>query len=210
MIKILIADDHPVVRRGLKQLIEENENFKVTAEANNGKEVLDIINDGVFDLILMDISMPVMNGLDTLKQLKIVKPEIPVLILSIHPEEQYALRVLRAGASGYLTKETAPEELVLAIRKVLDGGKYVSISLAEKLVLQLDNNHNAPVYKELSDREFQVFQMLARGSSVSDIAEELCLSVKTISTYRSRILQKMNMKNNSELTYYAMKNRLIE
>jgi len=210
MLRVLIADDHPIVRQGLKQIIAETSDMIVAEEASNGLEVLNKVGASNCDVVLLDISMPGRNGVDILRQLKDERPRLPVLILSIHPEEQYAVRALRAGASGYLTKESAPDELVAAIRKVSMGGKYVSSSLAEKLASDLKNNSAQLAHKSLSDREYQVMCMIASGKTVTEIAEELLLSVKTISTYRSRILEKMKMKSNAELTHYAIKNRLVD
>jgi two-component system invasion response regulator UvrY len=210
MLKILIADDHAIVRQGLKQIVTETRDMMVAGEASNGQELLNKIKEGEFDVVVLDITMPVIDGMDVLRQLRSERPRLPVLMLSIHPEEQYALRALRAGASGYLTKESAPDELVLAIRKVSSGGKYISASLAEKLAFELEVGRDQAPHETLSDREYQVLCLIASGKTVTDIAQELSLSEKTISTYRSRILEKMNMKNNAELTYYAIKNQLIE
>jgi two-component system invasion response regulator UvrY len=210
MLKILIADDHAIVRQGLKQIVTETRDMTVAGEASNGQELLSKIKEGEYDVVVLDITMPVIDGMDVLRQLRSERPRLPVLMLSIHPEEQYALRALRAGASGYLTKESAPDELVVAIRKVSSGGKYISTSLAEKLAFELDVGREQALHEALSDREYQVLCMIASGKTVTDIAQELSLSEKTISTYRSRILEKMNMKNNAELTYYAIKNQLIE
>ncbi len=210
MIKILIADDHPVVRKGLKEIIEVTPGMKVGDEASNGQEALEKVRKSDFDIVLLDISMPGRSGLDILKELKSEKPELSVLILSMHPEEQYAVRVLKAGASGYLTKESAPEELITAIKKASKGRKYVSSSLAEKLAWYLEIDDERPLHKALSDREYEVMRMIASGKTITKIAEKLFLSVKTISTYRSRILEKMRMKTNAELTHYALKNRLVE
>ena len=209
MLKILIADDHPVFRRGLKQIIAETTDIVVADEAADGLEVLNKVKVGDFDVVLLDISMPGKTGIDVLAQLKYERPKLPVLMLSMHPEEQYAVRALRAGASGYLTKESAPDELVGAIRKVSTGGKYVSSSLAERLASLLQKAEQLP-HDILSRREYQVMCLMASGKTVSEIAKELSLSVKTISTYRSRILEKMKMKNNAELTRYAINNSLID
>jgi len=209
MIKILIADDHSIVREGLKQIVAESPEMAVRGEAVNGQQVLDLVHKTDYDLILLDIAMPGRGGIDILKQLKIEKPEIPVLILSMYPEDQYALRAIKAGASGYLTKESAPEELIGAIKKVARGGKYVSTDLAEKLVENLGKDTEKPDHTMLSDREYQVMTMIASGKTVKEIADELSLSVKTISTNRTRALKKMGMKNNAEFTYYAIKQDLV-
>ncbi len=208
-IRILIADDHPIVRAGFKLVISDTQDMTVADEAGNGQEVLNLIRKKDYDIVLLDISMPGRNGLEVLKDLKAEKPKMPVMILSIYPEEQYAVRALRAGASGYLTKASAPNELISAIRKVSEGGKYISASLAEKLTEYLDEDANKPLHEKLSDREYQVMLLIASGKTVSDIADELCLSVKTISTYRSHIIDKMRMKNNAEITLYAVQNKLV-
>ena len=210
MIRILIADDHAIFRHGLRQILEENSDMSVDGEASNGQDVLDQIWRNDFDLLLLDINMPGMSGLETLKQLKAQKPKLKVLVLSMYPEEQYAIRALKAGASGYITKASASEELIEAIRKVSQGGKYVSASLAEKLILDFESDIDRLPHELLSDREFEVLCMIASGKTVSQIAEELCLSVKTVSTHRVRILEKMRMKNNAELTNYAIKHELID
>ncbi|MFC1539010.1 response regulator [Candidatus Latescibacterota bacterium] len=210
MIRILIADDHPLIRKGLGQIIEDATGLFIEGEASNGFEVLEKIQIKDFDVIILDISMPGLNGLEVLKQIKIVKPDIPVLILSMYSEEQYAIRALKAGASGYLTKESAPEELVSAIRKIINGGKYISSSLAEILAYDFLGEKNKMPHELLSDREFQVLFMIASGKTVSEIADELFLSVKTVSTYRSRLLGKMNLNNNTELVHYAFKNNIIK
>ena len=209
MIKILIADDHAVVREGLKQIIAESPDMVVAGEASDGREVLEKVLKDDYDVVVLDITMPGINGLDVLKQLKILRPDIHVLVLSMHPEDQYAVRVLKAGASGYLSKESAPDELITSLRKVSTGRKYVSSSLAEKLAFDLETDHEKPLHETLSDREYQVLGMIASGKTVKGIAEELCLSEKTISTYRSRVLEKMNMENNVELTHYAIKHGLV-
>lgn len=207
--RILIADDHAVVRAGLKQIIADAFDAELD-EATNGYEVLDKTWKDGYDVIVLDIAMPGKSGLDVLKELRAQKPRLPVLILSMYPEEQYAVRVLKAGASGYLTKESAPAELVTAIRKVSQGGKYVSGSLAERMAFGLEVGAEKAIHEQLSDREYQVFCMIASGKTLKDISEELALSVKTISTYRSRILEKMGMKSNAELTHYAIKNQLVD
>ena len=210
MIKILIADDHPVVRKGLKDIIQATSDMTVSGEASDGQEVLENVRKIDFDVVVLDIAMPGRSGLDILKELKSGKPELPVLILSIHPEDQYAVRVLRAGASGYLTKDSAPDELITAIRKVSRGKKYISASLAEKLAYDLEIGAEKPLHETLSDREYDVMCRIASGKTVKEIAEQLYLSVKTISTYRARILEKMKMKSNAELTHYAIKLGLVD
>jgi len=208
-IRILIADDHPIVRAGFKLVISDTQDMTVADEAGNGQEVLNLIRKNDYDIVLLDISMPGRNGLEVLKDMKVEKPKLPVMILSIYPEEQYAVRALRAGASGYMTKASAPNELIAAIRKISQGGKYISASLAEKLTDYLDEDASKPLHEKLSDREYQVMLLIASGKTVSDIADELCLSVKTISTYRSHIIDKMRLKNNAEITLYAVQNKLI-
>jgi len=210
MLRILIADDHPLFRRGLKQIITETSDMVVAGEAADGREALSKAETGDYDVLLLDITMPFINGVDVLSQLKNERPTLPVLMLSMHPEEQYAVRALRAGASGYLTKESAPEELVAAIRKVSAGGKYVSASLAERLASIVQSDGEALPHEPLSHREHQVMCLIASGKTVSEAARELALSVKTISTYRARILEKLKMKNNAELMRYAIKNQLVE
>lgn len=210
MINILIADDHAIVRRGLKQIIAEQKDMQVGGEADNGVAAIELLRRQNWDIAVIDISMPGRGGLDIVKEIKSQHPKLPVLVLSMHPEDQYALRALRAGAAGYITKESAPEELVIAIRKILSGRKYVSESLAEKLATEIGGDSRKPPHELLSDRELQVLSMIASGKTVSQIAKELSLSVKTISTYRARILEKMHMKNNAELTHYAIANKLVE
>jgi two-component system invasion response regulator UvrY len=210
MINILIADDHAVVRRGLKQIVSETPDLIVTGEASTGFEALDLVRGNDYDVVVLDISMPGGDGLDILKQLKKEKPKMPILVLSVHPEDQYAIRVLKAGAAGYLTKEGAPDELITALRRVAAGRKYISALLAEKLAVDLKTDRGRQLHQKLSDREYQVLCMIASGKMANEIAKDLCLSVKTISTYRSRILEKMRMKNNAELTHYAIKHGLID
>ncbi len=208
MTKVLIVDDHSIVREGLKQIISEISDIVVTGEAGNGQEALEMVWKHSYDVILLDISMPGRSGLDILKQIKSEKPAIHVLILSVFPEEQYAIRALKAGASGYLTKESTPKELVNAIRKVSGGKKYVSSSLAERLASHLEVKAEDALHVSLSDREYEVLCMIASGKQVTEIAETLLLSVKTVSTYRTRLLEKMGMKNNAQLTHYAISNKL--
>ncbi len=209
MIRILIADDHAVVRQGLKQILANAFKQSAFGEASNVPELLDTLKQEKWDALIMDLSMPGGNGLDALKQIK-HDHRIPVLVLSIYPEDQYAVRTLKAGASGYLTKESAPDELVQAVQKILRGRKYVSASLAEVLVAHVGEEQDRAPHEKLSDREFQVLCLIASGKEVGQIAEELALSVKTVSTYRSRILQKMNMKTNAEMTHYAIQNGLVQ
>jgi len=208
-IRILIADDHPIVREGYKKILMSQPDMDVTGEAGNGQEVLDLIQKKDFDLILLDISMPGRSGLEILKELKSQKPHLPVMILSIYPEEQYAVRAFRDGASGYLTKASTPKELIAAIRKVSLGGRYVSEALAEKLTYILHGDVEKTPHEKLSDREYQVMLLIASGKTVTQIAEELCLSVKTISTYRRHILEKMQFATNAEITMYAIQNKLL-
>jgi two-component system, NarL family, invasion response regulator UvrY len=210
MIHIVIADDHPIVLKGLKEILSEEPDMKIVGEGQNGQNVLDLVQKHGCDIVIMDITMPGRNGLDVLRDLKQEHPRLPVLILSMHPEEQYGVRALKAGAAGYLTKESAPDRLILAVRKIVSGGKYVSPTLAEKLAFDLDRGSLKPPHEYLSDREYQVMTLIASGKTVGDIAGELNLSVKTISTYRMRILEKMKMKSNAELTYYAIKNDLVK
>jgi len=210
MINILIADDHPVVRKGLREIIEETSDMRVADEASNGSEALAKLSNKHFDVVILDISMPGRSGLDVLKDIKKQKPKLAVLVLSIHPEEQYAVQVFKAGASGYLTKESAPDELLTALRKVSSGGKYVSSSLAEKLAYALETGGEKSPHEALSPREYDVMLKIASGKTVTEIAHELYLSPKTISTYRTRILDKMGMKNNLELVRYAIKNHLVD
>ncbi len=210
MIKILIADDHAIVRRGLAQIISEITDMTVLDEAENGQEVLDKLAIHKVDVLLLDINMPGKSGVEILKEVNKDYSSTAVLVLTIYPEEQYAFRVLKLGASGYLTKESAPIELITAIRKVSQGKKYVSASLAEKLAVYLEEGEDRPPHYKLSDREYEVMLLLASGKTVKKIAEELILSIKTISTYRYRILEKMKMNTNADLTQYAIWNKLIE
>lgn len=210
MIKILIADDHAVVRRGLRQIINDEPDLDVVAEAQNGQEVLDQLEKTDCNVLVLDITMPDKNGLAVLQEVKAARPRLPVLILSMHPEDQFALRALKLGASGYLTKESAPEELVGALRKVVSGGKYISSTLAEQLVSEIASDSPRPSPERLSEREFQVLRMIAQGKTISQIAEEMHLSVKTVSTYRTRLLLKMKMKTNAELVRYAVQHGLVD
>jgi DNA-binding NarL/FixJ family response regulator len=209
MIRILIADDHAIVRRGLKHIVSEQPDMTVAGEAENARQVLDLVRTDKWDVIVLDINMPGRSGLEVLKELRREHPKLPVLVLSVHPEDQYGVRVLKAGAAGYLTKDSAPDELVQAIRKVHRGGKYVSASLAEVLAFELETETDRPRHESLSDREYQVMTMIASGKTVGEIGEDLSLSVKTISTYRARVLGKMKMRTNAELTHYVIQNQLL-
>ena len=208
MIRILIVDDHSIVREGLKQIVAETPDILVTDEAASGQEALEKVWKNDYDIVVLDITMPGRGGLEALKQIKTMKPKLPILILSMHPEDQYALRVLKAGASGYLTKESAPEELVTALRKVSQGRRYITPALAEKLAFRLEKDSEKALHERLSDREFQIMSLIAAGKTVKEIANELVLSPKTISTYRARILRKMDLKNNAELMHYVLKSGL--
>jgi DNA-binding NarL/FixJ family response regulator len=208
--RILLADDHAVVRHGLKQILADEFKRAAFGEARNAQEALDLVWKENWDIAILDITMPGRSGLDVLREIKKSKPRLPVLVLSMHPENQFAVRVLKRGASGYMTKESAPVELVGAVKKVMAGGRYVSTSLAEKLATYLSGDSHKPAQELLSDREFQVLRLIASGKIVSEIARELSLSVKTISTYRSRILEKMGLRNNAELMHYAMQHQLVE
>jgi len=210
MLKVLIADDHEIVRKGLGKVLAESFNPIKVDEARNGQETMTKVLKSEYDLVVLDLKMPGKNGLDVLKELKQHRPKLPVLILSMHPEEQFAVRAIRAGASGYLTKECVGDELVLAMRKALKGERYISGSLAQILAGELDSDSEKPLHEILSDREYQVMLMIASGKTVGAIAKELCLSVKTISSYRTNILLKTAMKNNAELTHYAIKNQLVD
>jgi DNA-binding NarL/FixJ family response regulator len=210
MIRVLIVDDHTILRRGLSQIISETDDLEVAGEADSGAQAIKLARAQAFDVVLLDISMPDRNGLDTLKQLKKEKPKLAVLMLSMHPEEHYAMRALKAGASGYLTKQSAPALLVTAIRQVAQGRKYVSSELAEELAGTVGTDAGRPRHETLSDREYETLRLMASGKTVSEIAAELTLSVKTVSVYRARLLEKMQLKNNAELTYYAIKHNLVE
>ncbi len=206
---ILIADDHAIVRKGLVQLLREEFHFATITEAANSAEVAEKAKGVIWDVILLDISMPGRNGLDVLKQLRADGVKAPVLMLSMHPEDQYALRVLKAGASGFLNKDSATEELIAAVHRVLSGKKYISASLAEKLADSMGDTSGRPAHELLSDRELQVLQLIAAGKQVSEIADTISLSVNTISTYRTRILEKLSLANNAEITRYAIDNKLV-
>lgn len=209
MIKVLIVDDHQIVREGLKQILSETSDIKVMAEGEKGYDALHKMETQEFDVVVLDISLPDENGLEILKKIKSQSSSTAVLILSIYSEEQYAIRALRAGAAGYLSKESASDELIEAIRKISRGRKYIPPRLAEKLAFELEFDNSRKPHEKLSDREFQVLCLLASGKTVTDISQELFLSDKTVSTYRTRILQKMNMKNNAQLIRYAIQHKLV-
>ena len=208
--RILIADDHAVFRRGLRETLAEAFPRVVFGEARTAQDTLEAVRRNSWDVIILDISMPGKSGLDILDDLKRLRPRIPVLLLTMHPEQQFARRALRAGAAGYLTKDSVPEELKEAIKRILGGGRYVSATLAEKLAVDLGQGTELPVHELLSGREFQILRMIASGKSMKEIAGELCLSVKTVSTYRSRILEKTGMKSNAELIRYALQTQLVD
>src|SRR3970040_2181990 len=210
MLRILVADDHEVVRKGLMKVLAETLQPVKVDEAKNGQDALAKVWKSEYDMVLLDIKMPGKSGLDVLKEIKQHRPKLPVMILSMHPEEQFAIRAMRAGASGYLTKESAGDELVLAIRKALKGEKYISGSLAQILAGEMDGDSEKPPHEILSDCEYQVMLMIASGKPVGTIAKELCLSVKTISSYRANILLKTKMKNNAEITHYAFQHKLVD
>lgn len=209
-IRVFIADDHAIVREGLKQILAEQRDIVVGGEAENGLDAIKLVGKAKCHVMLLDISLPDRNGIDVLKQVKKDRPDLAVLMLSMHREDQYAIRALKAGASGYMTKQSAPRELVTAIRQVAAGQKYVSAALAQTLASQIGENHETPVHETLSDREYQTLTMIASGMTVSEIARELSLSVKTVSEYRSRLLMKMKLKTSAELTHYAIRNQLVD
>ncbi len=210
MINILIADDHALMRAGLKRILKDEPDLKVISEAGNGFEVLESVKKEKIDFVVLDLTMPGKNGLEIIKDLKKINKNIHILILSMHPEDRFAVRALKSGASGYMTKESAPDELVNAIRKIISGRKYISDILAEKLASELNDDSYIVPHKELSDREYEVFIMIASGKKITEIAKELSLSIPTVNTYRSRIFDKMKLKSNVELTHYALSNKLID
>jgi DNA-binding NarL/FixJ family response regulator len=210
MIKILIADDHSVVRRGIKQILSEEKDMEVLGEASNADEVVNILFNHEWDLLILDITMPGKNGLDALIEIKQRKPDLKVLILSMHPDEEIAIRALKTGAAGYLNKESVPEELIKAIRKVCSNGRYLSESIAESIAYSsIDKDIYKSAHEVLSEREFQVMCLIASGNSLTQIADELLLSVKTVSTYRARILEKLSLRSNVELSHYAIRHKII-
>jgi DNA-binding NarL/FixJ family response regulator len=210
MIKVMLADDHAIVRKGLRQLLEETGFIEVVAEADDYPAIMKAVRSFDMDVVVMDITMPGKNGIDVLKIVKGEKPKVAVLMLSMHPEDQYAVRALKAGASGYLTKNSAPEKLVEAIQTISGGRRYITPELAESLASHLTDDTDKPLHSTLSDREFQTIRLIASGRKLSEIAEELSLSPKTVSVYRARIMEKMKMKNNAELTHYALKHGLVD
>ena len=210
MIKVFIADDHALIREGIKKLLDPEGDVKIVGETSNPFEVIDQIKKSNCDILILDLSMPGKSGLDILKEIKIVLPKVKVLIMTMMPEDQFAKRTLKAGASGYITKDRAADELLLAIRKVAAGKKYITQSLAEKLVDDLDDSSEKPLHEILSDREFQILKMMAKGQSQTNIADELSISASTVNTYRSRIFEKLNLHSNAELIHYAFQNNLIE
>jgi len=207
--KILICDDHKIVREGLRQILKQIEEVTFIGEARDGKEALALLKGDVYEVVLLDISLPDQNGLEVLKSVKSKCPSSNVLMLSMHPQEQYAIRALKLGASGYLTKDTAAEELILAVKKVSEGGKYISQSLAENLALHLEDDSNRQKHEILSNREFEIMIKIANGKSLQEIGNELFISVKTVSTYRCRIMEKMGLKKNAEITRYCLENNLV-
>jgi DNA-binding NarL/FixJ family response regulator len=210
MIKILVVDDHAVVRAGVHHFISDIPNMEIGGEASSAEEAIRMVRNQDWDIVLLDIAMPDKSGVEVLKQIKREKPKLPVLMLSMHPENRYAVQVLRSGASGYVQKEALATELVNAINTILRGHKYISYGVAELLTTDRDTDTQKPLHETLSEREYEIFYKLGQGEGVTKIADELCLSVKTVSTYRSRVLQKINMANNADIIYYAIKNNLID
>jgi DNA-binding NarL/FixJ family response regulator len=210
MIKVLVADDHAIVRRGLRQILAETTDIVLAGEASTPQEIIQKVRDERWDVVVLDINLPGGNGLELLAEIRRERPGLPVLILTVYSEEQYAVRAIRAGAAGFLTKESAPDKLIEAVRKVAGGGRYVSSELAETLASLLAGESPGQLHERLSDREFEVMKMFAAGKTVSQIALELALSVKTVSTHRTRLLKKMGMKTNAELMHYAVRNHLVE
>ncbi len=209
MTHILVVDDHAVVRQGVRQILSEQFQDAVIGEAASAQEMMEQMRKHTWDVVVLDVGMPGKSGLDALKDLKQASPKLPVLVLSAYPEDQLARRMLKAGAAGYLNKDSAPNELVRALRKILGGGKFVSAAVAELLASSLDDHCEKPLHEQLSDREYQVMCLIAVGKSLKEIADDLCVGVSTINTYRARILEKMQLRNNTELTHYAIENRLV-
>lgn len=210
MIRVLVADDHAVVRRGLRDMLGESEDISVQGEASDAREVMELVRARDWDVLVLDLNLPDSSGLDLLQRVKEVRAKLPVLILTICSEDEFAVRALRLGASGYLTKRSAPEELVAAVIKVAGGGRYISAALAERLAFVLDGSLERPAHDRLTDREFEVFRLLTSGRTTAQTADALHLSVKTVSTYRARILEKMSMRTNAELAVYAARHNLID
>jgi DNA-binding NarL/FixJ family response regulator len=210
MIRVLLADDHHVVRAGLRELLSGTGDITVAGEATNGHEVLERIRNADYDVAVLDMSMPGRSGIELIRLVKAERPKLRILMLSMHSEEQWAVRALRAGASGYLTKETAPDELIAAIRRIASGGAYVTPETAERLALDANRDSEAPPHTLLTDREFQVFRMIAGGASVGEVARELSLSIKTVSTHKTHIMEKMGLANAAELIRYALEHRLLD
>jgi DNA-binding NarL/FixJ family response regulator len=210
MINVLIADDHTLIRKGLKQILDDTEDMRVTGEAETGMQAIQMADKSPYDMVLLDISLPDKNGIDVLKQLKLNNPEVPVLMLSMHAEDQYAVRSMKAGAAGYLNKQSAPSQLVNAIRTVASGKKYISGELAEQLANGLSQGYQELRHQNLSDREYQTLCLMASGKKLSEMAKIMSLSAKTVSVYRARLLEKMNLKTNAEAIHYAISNHLIE
>ena len=210
MIKVFIADDHPLVRKGIKKILEEEIDIKVIGDAAYPHEVLDGVKHHEPDVLITDLSMPGRSGLELIADIKQLFPKLPILVLTMHPEDRFAVRALKAGAYGYLTKDTKPEELIKAVRQVVTGRKYITQSLAEKLATEIDRDISKMPHELLSDREFQIMRLIASGKKVSEIADKLSISIRTVNTYRARILDKMKMKNNADLTMYSIENNLIE
>jgi len=210
MIRVLVADDHAVVRRGIRQILHETEDIVVAGEASSAAELWSMALEERFHCVILDVNLPGRSGLELLTDLKRQKPELPVIILTVYSEEQYAVRALKSGASGFLTKESAPDKLIEAIRKVVQGGRFITAEVAERLASSVVRGAEGPPHEALTDREFQILKMIGSGKTVSQIGRELSLSVKTISTHRTRILKKMSLKTNSELTHYAIRNHLVE
>jgi two-component system, NarL family, invasion response regulator UvrY len=208
--KILIADDHPIFRAGLKEALSKDPDVELVGEADDGRKVLELARKRRWDLVVLDLMMPGRDGLEVLQELRRERPKLPILILSAHPEDQLAIRLLKSGAAGFLSKNKAPEILLAAIRKIAGGGKYISDTLAEKVVLEWESNANEAPHVSLSNREYQVLRMVATGMSPKEIARALYLSVRTVSTYRARVLEKMKMKSDAELIRYALKHKIIE
>jgi two-component system invasion response regulator UvrY len=209
MLRVLITDDHPVVLRGLKQILADEPGFAEPGEARTAGEALRQLRDHVWDALILDINLPDQSGLEVLREVKERTPKLPVLVMSMHPEDQFAVRILKAGAAGYLTKDAAPDELIKATRKVISGGRYISSALAEKLADVLSGTSDSSPHEALTDREFEVLRLIAQGKTVSEIAEQLDLSVKTVSTYRTRLLEKMGLKTNAELMAYALRRNIV-